>query len=107
MLESMYPKDQMWIRSEDGTMLKWLFPGARKFGLCFWAMVIPPVSFGFLVVGASSGLGWQLMDLNPWTSENLAFLKSNVFIQWVPQGIFMSFYGFFGLFGLTPLMCGL
>jgi len=103
-IDNLFPAKDMWIRDEDGTVLKWMFRGARDFWSCFWAMIIPPVSAGFLIVGASSGLGWQIVDLTPWTSENLAFLKSNVFIQWIPQGVFMTFYGFGGLFLLTPLL---
>eukprot|EP00929_Paragymnodinium_shiwhaense_P113820 TRINITY_DN82107_c0_g1_i1.p1 TRINITY_DN82107_c0_g1~~TRINITY_DN82107_c0_g1_i1.p1 ORF type:complete len:305 (-),score=106.91 TRINITY_DN82107_c0_g1_i1:169-1083(-) len=99
-----YPPEEQWTVDEDGTVLKWKFEGARSFWLCFWAIILPPISAGFLIVGASAGLGWQLVDLTPWTAENLPFLRSNVFIQWVPQGVFMSFYGFGGLFLLSPLI---
>lgn len=101
--EILYPKEQMWKVNNDGTVLQEKYPGARDFISIFWAIVQPGASAAFLIVGISAYLGEPIVDWNPITSQLLSFLRPLDGIGWIPQGIFMTFYGFFGLFVFGPL----
>lgn len=101
--EMLYPPEQMWKTSPDGKIIREQYQGARDFTSIFWSIVQPAASLGFLIVGVSTYVGYDIVDLNPVTSQLLGFLRPNEMIQWIPQGIFMSFYGFFGFFLAGPL----
>jgi len=99
--EGLYPPEMMWNTKEPGVM-KDYYPGARDFWSIFWGIIIPPVSAGFLVVGLSAFVGYDLVDLTPFTAKWLGFLRLNPYINWIPQGAFMTFYGAGGLFFVGP-----
>jgi len=101
--EMLYPPEQMWRKSPDNMIIREKYEGARDFTSIFWAIVQPAASLGFLVVGISTYVGEPIVDWNPLTKQFLGFLRPNEMIQWIPQGIFMSFYGFFGFFLAGPL----
>lgn len=101
--EMLYPPEQMWKKSTDGQIIREKYEGARDFTSIFWSIVQPAASLGFLIVGISTYVNEPIVDWNPVTKQFLGFLRPNEMIQWVPQGIFMSFYGFFGFFLAGPL----
>lgn len=101
--EMLYPPEQMWKTSPDGMIIREKYQGARDFVSIFWSIVQPAASLGFLIVGVSTYVGEPIVDWNPITKQFLGFLRPNEMIQWIPQGIFMSFYGFFGFFLFGPL----
>jgi len=101
--EAMYPPEKMFQSNEDGTIMREVYPGARDFTSIFWAIIQPGASLGFLIVGISAFFGEPIVNWNPVTKSLLPFLTNLDGINWVPQGIFMSFYGFFGFFLFGPL----
>lgn len=101
--EAMYPPDKMFKVSEEGNVMREVYPGARDFTSIFWAIIQPGASLGFLIVGISAFFGEPIVNWNPVTKQLLPFLSDLTGINWVPQGIFMSFYGFFGFFLFGPL----
>merc|ERR1711879_206850 len=62
----------------------------------------PTFALGFLVVGVSSLVG-PIVEWNEWTNAWFSYLRPTSQIQWVPQGMFMTFYGFFGFFLFGPI----
>jgi len=100
---SLYPADQMFSISEDGSTLREEYTGGRSIVSTFWAIVQPAASFGFLVVGVSVFLGENIVEWTPFTSSLLGFLRKSDDMLWIPQGAFMTFYGFFGLFLFGPI----
>lgn len=101
--EVLYPPEQMWKSNPEGTVLREYYPGARDFTAIFWAITQPAAAAGFLIVGISAYFQEPIVDWNPVTKQLLPFLRNLEGISWVPQGVFMSFYGFFGLFLFGPL----
>jgi len=99
----MFPPEKMFRMSEDGMVMRELYPGARDFTSIFWSIVQPGASLGFLIVGISAFFGEPIVNWNPVTKALLPFLSSLDGIQWVPQGAFMTFYGFFGFFLFGPI----
>lgn len=99
--EMMVPPELLYEERDDGMILRERYPGARGFAPGLFAVVQPLASLGFLIVGISAFFGEPIVDWNPVTSQYLWFLRPMDGINWVPQGIFMTFYGFFGflLFG--------
>nr|YP_010154077.1 photosystem I assembly protein Ycf4 [Corydalis davidii]QQW51910.1 photosystem I assembly protein Ycf4 [Corydalis davidii] len=77
----------------EGIWIK-LIAGSRKTSNFCWACILLLGSLGFLLVGTSSYLGWNLISLFP--SQQIFFF---------PQGLVMSFYGIAGLFISTYLSC--
>jgi hypothetical protein len=71
-----------------------LIAGSRKTSNFFWAFILFFGSLGFLLVGASSYLGRNLISFFP--SQQILFF---------PQGVVMSFYGIAGLFISSYLWC--
>mmetsp|Transcript_24856 Transcript_24856/g.55225 ORF Transcript_24856/g.55225 Transcript_24856/m.55225 type:complete len:273 (-) Transcript_24856:247-1065(-) len=98
--ELLYPPEEMFDLKDDD-VLRVIYPGARDLTAIFWSIIVPISSLGFLIVGASAGLGYNLVDLTPF-GEYLGFLKPGPAIKWEPQGIFMSFWGAGGLFLYGP-----
>jgi len=101
--EVLYPPEKMFKVNEDNTIMREVYPGARDFTAIFWSVVQPGASLGFLIVGISAFFGEPIVNWNPVTKQLLPFLASLDGINWIPQGIFMSFYGFFGFFLFGPL----
>lgn len=101
--EILYPPEQMWQSNDKGTVLQEVYPGARDFTAIFWALAQPAAALGFLIVGISSFFGEPIVNWNPVTAALFPFLARLDGISWIPQGIFMSFYGFFGFFLFGPL----
>eukprot|EP00930_Biecheleria_cincta_P029731 TRINITY_DN20650_c0_g1_i1.p1 TRINITY_DN20650_c0_g1~~TRINITY_DN20650_c0_g1_i1.p1 ORF type:complete len:285 (+),score=49.75 TRINITY_DN20650_c0_g1_i1:64-918(+) len=102
--EMLVPPELLYEERDDGMILRERYPGARNFMSGLFAIVVPFASLGFLIVGVSSFFGEPIVDWNPVTSQYLWFLRPMDSINWVPQGIFMTFYGFFGFFLLGPPM---
>ncbi|CAK0863513.1 unnamed protein product [Prorocentrum cordatum] len=100
---ALYPKDQMFKIAEDGSTLREEYGGGRSILSTFWAIVQPAASFGFLIVGLSVYFGDNIVEWTPLTASALGFLRKSDDMLWVPQGIFMTFYGFFGLFLFGPI----
>jgi len=99
----LYPADKMWKTNKQGTVLREIYPGARDFTSVFWSIAQPASCLGFLIVGISAYFGEPIVNWNPVTKQLLPFLARLDGINWIPQGIFMTFYGFFGLFLFGPL----
>ncbi|CAE8639515.1 unnamed protein product, partial [Polarella glacialis] len=96
--ELLVPEKDLYEVDDDGMVLRERFPGGRTFFSTFWAIIQPFASFGFLVVGASTFFGENIVDWTPVTKSLLGFLKPSAAMSFIPQGAFMSFYGFFGFF---------
>jgi len=101
----LFPPEMMWFvpKGQEGEVLQELFPGARSFQSIFWAIVQPAASAGYLIVAISSYLKQDIVDWNPITKEYLGFLKPGNTIKFLPQGIFMGFYGLFGSLIFGPI----
>lgn len=95
-------KDQLFKINADGTILREDYPGGRDFVSIFWAIVVPCVCLGFLVVSISVFLDYDIIDATPVTASLFWFLRKNPAMQPWPQGAAMGFYGFLGSFVLGP-----
>lgn len=100
--ELLVPPELLYEERDDGMILRERYPGARSFMGALFAVVQPLASLGFLIVGVSAFFGEAIIDWSPITAQLLWFLRPMDSINWVPQGIFMTFYGFFGFFLLGP-----
>lgn len=67
--------------------------GARRLSNYFWASILGLGGLGFLLVGLSSWVGFDILPW--WSAREIVFF---------PQGLVMCFYGFLGL--LTSLYLG-
>jgi len=101
--EILCPPELLYEERDDGMILRERYPGERSFLGGLFAIVQPLASLGFLVVGISAFFGEPIVDWSPVTAQYLWFLRPMDGINWVPQGIFMAFYGFFGFVLFGPI----